>query len=227
MTRLTISLVALLFISAGCSSRPQLTMPLVRCYHVGQNVRVEGQEDVFLSIVSEGPKGATATQRFPQDPNNEFLVRGGSVDGRKWVDVSGARQMAPVLWQGELGSGDSVHLFVHFAKKTPGTASPLPKLLSSLSEAVDQDEQWSANDKATLRHLGLAAKEDATFAPAGTTTIGAFVISVNKRGPLAEPTLQIHSIDSARDSKSGFIGGATVECFGDRSKYEIGVSLGK
>jgi hypothetical protein len=208
-----------------------VTVPFIRCHHVSEGARDAGGERVFLATVAQRVThdggGEASVRRFPSGDGNTYVFRSGNVVGRELTDQSGGDQALPVLWEGRLQPGERLLVLAHVATPTGGGGGDTTSAITALSTAIGKDSLLTEDEKATLRHLGTAAKDSAEFAPAGSQTIGAFVVLVTAPSMTHDAGIRVIPVLDARDAQSGFIGGAKVECYGLRSRYQLGVSMTK
>src|SRR3954452_18818922 len=107
MNRLILTL--LLLACSGCGATTQrITVPYVRCQHVSEGARDAGGEQVYLAaipqVVSSDGLGEAPLRQFPA--SGGYLFHSGNIVGRDFTDQSGGQQTPPVLWSGELKSGE-------------------------------------------------------------------------------------------------------------------------
>src|SRR4051794_22249754 len=174
------TLLLLLLACTGCGGGGQrVSVPFIRCHHVSEAAAGAGVENVYVTTIAQlvAPDGSGEAQqrRFPSGEGATYAMHTGNIVGRGLSNESGEGQTLPVIWDEALKPGQRLVVFVRVGTPGASDAGSAP-LLSSLENAVKKDASLSAPESATLRHLGVVAKESPAFAPPGSATLGAFAV---------------------------------------------------
>jgi hypothetical protein len=233
MTRCPLILTMVLFACSGCGSSGQrVTVPFVRCHHVSEPAsHGSGGEPVYLAAISQvvtgNGSGDAPIRRFPQGTGT-YVFHSGNIVGRDFTDQGGTEQPPPELWSGQLKSGERLMVLVYLATSAPeGTANQSEPFSSALMSAIGKASSLKEDEKATLTHMGMTARDSEAFGKGGSETIGAFAILVTGPSLTRAADIRVIPILDARDAQAGLVGGARVECDGMRSRYQVGVAMAK